>query len=119
MINSYKYRGNKLYKLEEPCKKMGNCQDCTCKSTTPFSSPNPIFLNNHSLVIIGDKFRLTGVSIFTLGALRCRAGRTGPSRSNWFGLTAFGTGEGAGVIETVGGNCICSTDSGMRGGRSA
>lgn len=54
-----------------------------------------------------------------LGALRCRAGRTGPSRSNWFGLTAFGTEEGAGVIETVGGNCTCSTDSGMRSGRSA
>lgn len=88
-----------------------------------YSNPKPVyFFNNHSLVIFGDNFCPSGVSVFSagiVGALRCLAGLIGPSRSNWLGLIAFGIGVGAGVIDTIGGTWICSTDSGIRGGRSA
>lgn len=68
----------------------------------------------------GDIERLASASVAPEGALRWRAGLTGPSRSSWLGRAGLVcTTVGAGVIETEGARCMRSTGSGMRGGRSA
>lgn len=65
--------------------------------------------------------RRIGVSTVDVGGLRCLAGLIGPSKLSWLGRIAFcgAIVSGAGVIETDGVKCICSTGSGIRGGKSA
>lgn len=111
----------------------------TCKGATMLQEPCPMLvaspLNNKpkkkKIVnnklhkhrfrqLPGDIERLASASVAPEGALRWRAGLTGPSRSSWLGRAGLVcTTVGAGVIETEGARCMRSTGSGMRGGRSA